>query len=88
MENTDPVHKVSIIPRGGAGGYTLMLPKEDINYQTKTRMLEQVVVMLGGRMAENLVLGDISTGASNDLERATDIVRQMITTECRSGWAL
>ena len=79
LENTDPVHKVSIIPRGGAGGYTLMLPKEDINYQTKTRMLEQVVVMLGGRMAEKLVLGDISTGASNDLERATDIVRQMIT---------
>lgn len=79
LENTDPVHKVSIIPRGGAGGYTLMLPEEDINYQTKTRMLEQVVVMLGGRMAENLVLGDISTGASNDLERATDIVRQMIT---------
>lgn len=79
LENTDPVHKVSIIPRGMAGGYTLMLPEEDVNYQTKTRMLEQVVVMLGGRVAEQLMLGDISTGASNDLERATDIVRQMIT---------
>ncbi|MCX4266164.1 MAG: ATP-dependent zinc metalloprotease FtsH, partial [Firmicutes bacterium] len=63
LENTDPVHKVSIIPRGMAGGYTLMLPEEDVNYQTKTRMLEQVVVMLGGRVAEQLVLGDISTGA-------------------------
>lgn len=79
LENTDPVHKVSIIPRGMAGGYTLMLPKEDVNYQTKTRMMEQVVVMLGGRISEQLVLGDISTGASNDLERATDIIRQMIT---------
>ncbi len=79
LEHTDPVHKVSIIPRGMAGGYTLMLPEEDVNYQTKTRMLEQVVVMLGGRISEQLMLGDISTGASNDLERATDIVRQMIT---------
>lgn len=79
LETTDPVHKVSIIPRGMAGGYTLMLPEEDVNYQTKTRMLEQVVVMLGGRVSEQLMLGDISTGASNDLERATDIVRQMIT---------
>ncbi len=79
LDSTDPVHKVSIVPRGMAGGYTLMLPKEDVNYQTKTRMMEQVVVMLGGRISEQLILGDISTGASNDLERATDIIRQMIT---------
>ncbi len=79
LETTDPVHKVSIIPRGMAGGYTLMLPKEDVNYHTKTNMMEQVVVMLGGRVAEQLVLGDISTGASNDLERATEIIRNMIT---------
>lgn len=79
LENSDPVHKVSIIPRGMAGGYTLMLPEDDVNYQTKTRMLEQVVIMLGGRIAEQIVLGDISTGASNDLERATEIIRHMIT---------
>lgn len=79
LKTTDPVHKVSIIPRGMAGGYTLMLPNEDVNFHTKTAMMEQVVVMLGGRIAEQLVLGDISTGASNDLERATAIIRQMIT---------
>lgn len=79
LSTTDPVHKVSIIPRGMAGGYTLMLPNEDVNFHTKTAMLEQVVVMLGGRIAEQLILGDISTGASNDLERATEIIRQMIT---------
>lgn len=79
LKTTDPVHKVSIIPRGMAGGYTLMLPNEDVNFHTKTAMMEQVVVMLGGRIAEQLILGDISTGASNDLERATEIIRQMIT---------
>lgn len=79
LTTTDPVHKVSIIPRGMAGGYTLMLPNEDVSFYTKTAMLEQVVVMLGGRVSEQIILGDISTGASNDLERATDIIRQMIT---------
>ncbi len=79
LESTDPVHKVSIIPRGMAGGYTLMLPQEDVNFHTKTYMMEQVIVMLGGRVSEEIILGDISTGASNDLERATAIIRQMIT---------
>lgn len=76
--NADPVHKISIIPRGRAGGYTLMLPEEDRNYMTKTRMLEEIVMLLGGRMAEALVLKDISTGAQNDLERASALVRKMI----------
>lgn len=76
--NADPVHKISIIPRGRAGGYTLMLPDEDRNYMTKTRMLEEIVILLGGRMAEALVLNDISTGAQNDLERASELVRKMI----------
>ncbi len=79
LDSTDPVHKVSIIPRGMAGGYTLMLPQEDVNFHTKTYMMEQVIVMLGGRVSEQLTLGDISTGASNDLERATAVIRQMIT---------
>ena len=79
LPNSDPLHKVSIIPRGRAGGYTLLLPKEDRNYATKSQMLDSLVMLLGGRMAESLVLGDISTGAQNDLERATDTVREMIT---------
>jgi cell division protease FtsH len=77
--HTDPLHKVSIIPRGRAGGYTLLLPKEDRNYMTKSQLLDQVTMLLGGRVAEALVLHEISTGASNDLERATGIVRKMIT---------
>ncbi len=76
---TDPVHKISIIPRGQAGGYTLMLPTEDRNYMTKSHMEDQIVVLLAGRLAEELVLKDISTGAQNDLERATEMVRKMIT---------
>ncbi|HWQ41914.1 MAG TPA: ATP-dependent zinc metalloprotease FtsH [Desulfosporosinus sp.] len=79
LVHTDPLHKVSIIPRGRAGGYTLLLPKEDRNYMTKSQLLDQVVMLLGGRVAEALVLQEISTGASNDLERATGIVRKMIT---------
>jgi cell division protease FtsH len=75
----DPVHKVSIIPRGRAGGYTLMLPKEDRSYLTRSELLDQLKTLLGGRVAEALVLGEISTGAQNDLERATEIVRKMIT---------
>ena len=79
LPNTDPLHKVSIIPRGAAGGYTLLLPEEDRNYITKEQMFEQVCMLLGGRIAEALVLDDISTGASNDLERATNTIRSMIT---------
>ena len=78
LPNTDPVHKVSIIPRGRAGGYTLMFPEEDRYYMTKTELLDRISTLLGGRVAEKLVLKDISTGAQNDLERATQIVRQMI----------
>ena len=79
LPNTDPVHKVSIIPRGRAGGYTLVLPKEDRSYITKSQLLDQVTMFLGGRVAEAIILKEISTGASNDLERATGIVRKMIT---------
>ena len=79
LKNVDPLHKVSIIPRGRAGGYTLLLPKEDRNYATKSQMEDELVVLLGGRMAEVIVLTDVSTGAQNDLERATGMVRQMIT---------
>lgn len=79
LTHTDPVHKVSIIPRGRAGGYTLMLPKEDRYYATRSELLDQLKTLLGGRVAEALVLGEISTGAQNDLERATELVRKMIT---------
>lgn len=79
LPHTDPLHKVSIIPRGRAGGYTLLLPKEDRNYMTKSQLLDQVTLLLGGRVAEAIVLNEISTGASNDLERATGLVRKMIT---------
>lgn len=75
----DPVHQISIIPRGMAGGYTMNLPTEDKSYVLKNDMLEEIVVLLGGRVAEKLVLDDISTGASNDLERATKIAKAMIT---------
>lgn len=79
MPNTDPVHIVTIIPRGRAGGFTMILPKEDKYYATKTTMTEQIVHLLGGRVAEKLTLNDISTGASNDIERATEIARAMVT---------
>ena len=79
LPHTDPLHKISIIPRGGAGGYTLLLPKEDRHYMTRSHLLNQVTMLLGGRMAEKLVLNEVSTGAQNDLERATGIVRKMIT---------
>ena len=78
LENQDPVHQVSIIPRGMAGGYTLHVPTEDKSYSSKNEMLDSLVVFLGGRVAEALVLGDISTGASNDIERATEIARNMV----------
>ncbi len=75
----DPVHQISIIPRGMAGGYTMHLPTEDRSYQSRNEMKEELVVLLGGRVAEALVLSDISTGASNDIERATKIARAMVT---------
>ncbi|MEN6568324.1 MAG: ATP-dependent zinc metalloprotease FtsH [Veillonellales bacterium] len=78
LTHTDPVHKVSILPRGRAGGYTLMLPKEDRYYATRSELLDQLKTFLGGRVAEAVVLGEISTGAQNDLERATEVVRKMI----------
>ena len=79
LPECDPVHKVSIIPRGRAGGYTLLLPTEDRNYMTRTHLKQQIIMMLGGRVAEEIVLHEISTGASNDIERATGTIRRMIT---------
>ena len=75
----DPVHQISIIPRGMAGGYTMQLPAEDRSYRTRTEMEESLIVLLGGRVAEALTLDDISTGASNDIERATKTARAMVT---------
>ncbi len=75
----DPVHQITIVPRGGAGGMTISLPTEDRSYQSKRYMEEQIVSLLGGRVAEKLMLGDISTGASNDIQRASQIARKMIT---------
>ena len=77
-ETQDPVHEISIVPRGYAGGYTMSLPVEDRNYVTKHFMEEELCTLLGGRVAEKIVLGDISTGASNDIERATGIARNMV----------
>ncbi|MEF9951530.1 MAG: ATP-dependent zinc metalloprotease FtsH [Clostridium sp.] len=79
IPNCDPVHEISIIPRGRAGGYTLSLPKEDRNYATKGDLKAQIAGLLGGRVAEKVVLDDISTGASNDIHRATRIAREMVT---------
>ncbi len=79
LPHCDPVHEVSIIQRGRAGGYTLSLPKEDKSYVSKGDMLDNLVSLLGGRVAEQLVLDDISTGASNDIERASKIARDMVT---------
>ncbi|MBM7855986.1 cell division protease FtsH [Desulfohalotomaculum tongense] len=78
LPNTDPVHKVSIIPRGRAGGYTLLLPKEERYYITRSMLIDQITMLLGGRVAEDVVLKEISTGAQNDLERATETARKMI----------
>ncbi len=79
LPNSDPVHEISIIPRGRAGGYTLSLPKEDRNYASKNELQDQIAGLLGGRVAEKIVLDDISTGASNDIQRATRIAREMAT---------
>ncbi|MDD4079278.1 MAG: ATP-dependent zinc metalloprotease FtsH [Eubacteriales bacterium] len=78
LEKTDPVHKVTVIPRGRAGGYTLALPTEDRYFATKSQLLDKICFALGGRVAEKLVLNEISTGAQNDLERVTALSRQMI----------
>ncbi len=78
-DTQDPVHEVSIIPRGMAGGYTLSLPEHDKSYMSRKEMREEIVTLLGGRVAEALVLDDISTGASNDLERATKLAKSMVT---------
>ena len=75
----DPVHQITIVPRGGAGGMTISLPTEDRSYQSKRYMEEQIVSLLGGRVAEKLMLGDISTGASNDIQRASQIARKMVS---------
>ena len=79
LPTQDPVHEISIIPRGMAGGYTMYRPTEDKSFVSKTEMLENIVSLLGGRVSEELVLGDISTGASNDIERATQIAKAMCT---------
>lgn len=79
LSTQDPVHEISIIPRGMAGGYTMSIPTEDKSYKSRQEMLDDLVVLLGGRVAEALVIGDISTGASNDIERASDISRKMVT---------
>ncbi|MGD9677817.1 MAG: ATP-dependent zinc metalloprotease FtsH [Vulcanibacillus sp.] len=79
LNNADNIHKVTVIPRGNAGGYTVMLPKEDRSFMTKPELLDKIVGLLGGRVAEELVLGEISTGAHNDFERATEIARRMVT---------
>ena len=78
LPKTDPVHKVSIIPRGRAGGYTMLLPQEDRYYLTRSELMERVATLMAGRVAEHVVFNEISTGAQNDLERATAIIRQMI----------
>lgn len=78
LPNADPVHQISIIPRGSAGGYTMHLPEEDRSYMSKEGLKDEMVSLLGGRVAEKLILGDISTGASNDIERATNIARGMV----------
>mgnify|MGYP003898915771 CR=1 FL=1 len=79
LPGADPVHKVSIIPRGRAGGYTLQLPEEDRRYRTKSQMMNDITMLLAGRVAEELVLGEPSTGAHSDLERATKLARAMVT---------
>ena len=78
LPNSDPVHEISIIPRGRAGGYTMHLPKEDTAYTSKSKLKDEMVGLLGGRVAEQLIIGDISTGAKNDIDRASSIARAMV----------
>lgn len=79
LENADMVHKVTIVPRGQAGGYAVMLPKEDRYFMTKPELLDKIVGLLGGRVAEEITFGEVSTGAHNDFQRATSIARKMVT---------
>ena len=78
LPHSDPVHQISIIPRGMAGGYTMHLPEKDRSYMSKSKLEDEIVGLLGGRVAEKLIIGDISTGAKNDIERATTIARKMV----------
>ena len=78
LPNSDPVHEISIIPRGRAGGYTMHLPEEDTAYTSKSKLKDEMVGLLGGRVAEQLIIGDISTGAKNDIDRASSIARAMV----------
>ena len=79
MKHCDNVHEVSIIPRGMAAGYTITLPENDDNHMTKGKLLDNIAMMLGGRAAEELVIHDVSTGASNDIQRASQLARKMVT---------
>ena len=79
LPTQDPVHQISIVPRGMAGGYTMYKPTEDKSFMSKSEMIESIISLLGGRVAEAIILDDISTGASNDIERATKIARSMVT---------
>lgn len=79
LDEADMVHKVTIVPRGQAGGYAVMLPKEDRYFQTKPELLDKIVGLLGGRVAEEIIFGEVSTGAHNDFQRATGIARRMVT---------
>ena len=79
LPNADPVHQISIIPRGMAGGYTLTLPEQDKYFISKSELMDEITQLLGGRVAEALVLNDISTGASNDIQRASQMARRMVT---------
>jgi cell division protease FtsH len=79
LPNTDPVHKISVIPRGRALGYTLTLPEEDKFMMTREELADELAMLLGGRVAEELIVGDVTTGAANDIERATKVARQMVT---------
>lgn len=78
LPHADPVHQISIIPRGMAGGYTMHLPEKDSSYMSKSKLEDEIVGLLGGRVAEKLIIGDISTGAKNDIDRATTIARKMV----------
>lgn len=79
LDEADMVHKVTIVPRGQAGGYAVMLPREDRYFQTKPELLDKIVGLLGGRVAEEIIFGEVSTGAHNDFQRATNIARRMVT---------
>ncbi|HZH58539.1 MAG TPA: cell division protein FtsH, partial [Metabacillus sp.] len=79
LDEADMVHKVTIVPRGQAGGYAVMLPKEDRYFMTKPELLDKITGLLGGRVAEEIIFGEVSTGAHNDFQRATNIARKMVT---------